>query len=361
VSETSPAPKTGLLAYCRAGFEGECAQELSDHATRHSAYGFARTQPNSALVEFVLADPEQAAQLHASMHSSDLIFARQILRLLAHFPSLPIHDRIGALLPLLKNSDTRYCDAWIETPDTDAGKELSAFCRAFNAALIGVLKREKLIDRSSTKRLHVCFIRTDAAFLAESDIRYASSWPQGIPRLKFPREAPSRSTLKLDEAFQVLLSETERERSLRPGMSAVDLGAAPGGWSWQLVRRSIHVTAIDNGPMDQALLDSGLLTHLREDGFRYQPKRPADWLVCDMVEKPRRVAELIAQWLAAGWCRQAIFNLKLPMKQRYNEIQLCLALIRDHVAAEGKTVELRAKQLYHDREEITVFAQIGAR
>lgn len=357
MSELISDLRTGLLAYCRAGFESECAQELNEHATRLALYGFVRTQPNSALVEFVLADAQQTKQLPTSIHCRDLIFARQILPVLAHFQGLPTQDRIGVLLPLLKNSTTRYCDVWIETPDTNAGKELSAFCRAFNAALIGVLKREQLIDRNSLSRLHICFTHTDAAFLAESDIRYASPWPQGIPRLKFPREAPSRSTLKLDEAFQVLLSETERESWLRPGMSAVDLGAAPGGWSWQLVRRSIHVTAIDNGPMDAALLDSGLLMHLREDGFRYQPKRRVDWLVCDMVEQPRRVAELIAQWLAAGWCRQAIFNLKLPMKQRYNEIQLCFTLIRDHLSSQGKTVGLRAKQLYHDREEITVFAQ----
>jgi 23S rRNA (cytidine2498-2'-O)-methyltransferase len=103
--------------------------------------------------------------------------------------------------------------------------------------------------------------------------------------------------------------------------------------------------------MDRALLDSGLVTHLRADGFRFRPKKPVDWLVCDMVEQPRRIAELIANWLREGLCRRTIFNLKLPMKKRYEESQLCLALI--HAVAP----DVRAKQLYHDREEITVFAQ----
>ena len=80
-----------------------------------------------------------------------------------------------------------------------------------------------------------------------------------------------------------VIDDRERERWLKPGMSAVDLGAAPGGWTWQLVRRSIRVTAIDNGPMDRALMDSGVVTHLREDGFRYRPKKPVDWLVCEKV------------------------------------------------------------------------------
>jgi 23S rRNA (cytidine2498-2'-O)-methyltransferase len=123
-------------------------------------------------------------------------------------------------------------------------------------------------------------------------------------------------------------------------------------------QRSLHVTAVDNGPMDAALLASGLVEHLRADGFRYRPPKPVDWLVCDMVEQPRRVAELVAQWLGEGWCRHAVFNLKLPMKKRYDEVQLCLGIVRDALTGAGRRVDLRAKQLYHDREEITVFARV---
>ena len=93
----------------------------------------------------------------------------------------------------------------------------------------------------------------------------------------------SRAVFKLDELI-------EREKLLKPGMCVVDLGAAPGGWTWQLVRRAMRVIAVYNGPMNQGLLDSCLVTHLREDGFRYRPAHPVDWLVCDMVEQPRRVA-----------------------------------------------------------------------
>jgi 23S rRNA (cytidine2498-2'-O)-methyltransferase len=111
--------------------------------------------------------------------------------------------------------------------------------------------------------------------------------------------------------------------------------------------------------MDAALLASGLVDHLRADGFRYRPQKPVDWLVCDMVEQPRRVAALMAEWLATGQCRHAIFNLKLPMKKRHDEVQLCLGLVADALAAAGKRGELRARQLYHDREEITVFARVA--
>jgi hypothetical protein len=57
---------------------------------------------------------------------------------------LPIHDRIGALLPLLKKQRLpRYCGRPDRDPDTDAGKGIVGILpRLFNAALIGVPARK---------------------------------------------------------------------------------------------------------------------------------------------------------------------------------------------------------------------------
>jgi len=74
-----------------------------------------------------------------------------------------------------------------------------------------------------------------------------------------------------------------------------------------------------------------------------------------MVEKPSRVAELIGEWFAAGWCRHAIFNLKLPMKQRLVALDSALGGISKRLDEEGINYRMMAKQLYHDREEVTVF------
>ena len=165
--------------------------------------------------------------------------------------------------------------------------------------------------------------------------------------------APSRSALKLDEALLTLLDTDERARLLQPGMRAADLGAAPGGWTWVLTRHGLFVTAVDNGPLREHVLATGQVEHLRAAGFHWQPPRPLDWMVCDMVEQPRRVADRMGTWFREGWCRQAIFNLKLPMKKRWQETALCL----DRFATQAHVpLTVRARQLYHDREEITVFA-----
>jgi 23S rRNA (cytidine2498-2'-O)-methyltransferase len=167
-----------------------------------------------------------------------------------------------------------------------------------------------------------------------------------------PREAPSRSTLKLAEALLELLTERERAQ-LRPGRRAIDLGAAPGGWTYQLVQRGMDVIAVDHGAMHPALLKTGLVEHRTTDGFTFRPRHPVDWLVCDMVDKPARVVDLIARWFERGDCKAAIFNLKLPMKRRYEQVQSARRVLETRLFRLGGDWRIAMRQLYHDREEVT--------
>jgi 23S rRNA (cytidine2498-2'-O)-methyltransferase len=80
-----------------------------------------------------------------------------------------------------------------------------------------------------------------------------------------------------------------------------------------------------------------------------------DWLVCDMVEQPQRVATLMAEWFVNGLAQHAIFNLKLPMKKRLTALNAALDIIRNSLNKKGIKYSLKTKQLYHDREEVTVF------
>ena len=346
------SPLHGRLALCRPGFERECLQELEQAARDAGLAGYARARESGGHAEFILHDGSDAGALTVATRWDALIFARQVLDLIARLEGLDPVDRIGPLLAALNERGERFGDLVIEHTDSDAGRELAGLARSLTPPLRVALQRARLLDAAAPRHLHVLLLAGDSLLLAAAAPGAAAPDPGGIPRLRFPAGAPSRSTLKLEEALLVLLDERERERWLRAGMTAVDLGAAPGGWTFQLVRRSLRVIAVDNGPMDRALLDSGLVEHRREDGFRFRPARTVDWLVCDMVEQPRRIAALMAAWLGERRCRRALFNFKLPMKKRLVEVRLCLDLIRDAVPG----IELRARQLYHDREEITVLA-----
>lgn len=348
-----------LFCWCRAGFEPELAAELSERAAVAGHPGYARTERGSGYVEFICED---AAALSRALPLANLIFARQKLLRLADLPGLDPRDRITPMLAALDGlalsgqTPAAFGELWVEYPDSDAGKPLAGLARSFGNALRPALRKANWLTRTddpTRQRLHVVFLDGDHAVLATSHPRDSSPWPLGIPRLRMHADAPSRSALKLEEAFLTLLNDEEREKLVRDNMQAADLGAAPGGWTWVLVRNGMKVTSVDNGPLAQNLLDSGRVDHLRADGFQWQPKRTLDWMVCDMVEQPRRVAERMATWFQQNWCRQAIFNLKLPMKKRWEETRICLEAF-EHQAHRPMTI--RARQLYHDREEITVFA-----
>ena len=341
----------GLLCYCRAGFEPELAGELTERAAMAGFAGYARTERDSGFVLFVC---DEADALSRALPWSTLIFARQKLRVFADLDMLDPRDRISPMLAALPQ-DIRFGELVMEHPDSEHGKPMAGLARSLGNALRPALRKAGALTREANprlQRLHVCVLDGNHVLLAGSEPEDSAPWPLGIPRLRMHADAPSRSALKLEEALLVLLDADERKRLLREGMRAADLGAAPGGWTWVLTRHGLRVQSIDNGPLRQHVLDTGLVEHLRADGFNWQPQQPLDWMVCDMVEQPRRVAERMASWLREGWCRHAIFNLKLPMKKRWQETRLCLNLF---VEQAKKPLTIRAKQLYHDREEITVF------
>jgi 23S rRNA (cytidine2498-2'-O)-methyltransferase len=350
-----------LLLYCRPGFESECAAEIMDITAANNLYGYVKAKADSGYVLFTAQAATTRDAWNDAIAFNQLVFARQMLLVKPLISGLPVDDRITPLLDTIGGFDTRFCELHLETPDTNDGKQLSGFCRKFTGPLRHALEAGHFMDGTSPWRLHLLFLNSSTLYAGVSRVANSSPLPMGIPRLRMPGAAPSRSTLKLEEALLTLLDQGERKKYLRNGMTAVDLGASPGGWSWQLVQRGIRVAAIDNGPMDQALLDSGLLRHIRADGFKYQPPQKVDWLVCDMVERPLHISRLVSRWLLEGYCDHAVFNLKLPMKQRYAMVNDCRELISEQLGQAGMRFELRMKQLYHDREEITCVLLTGDR
>ena len=338
-----------LLLYCRPGFERECAQEITVVAAEMGVEGFVKARPDSGFALFQAHQDAMGVDLGNHLEFARLVFPRQVVRTAGMLTGLPEADRAAPIARAARELGTRFAALWVEMPDTNDGKALATLARPLQPHLEKALGKAgvRFDDASSEERLHVFFVGGRACHVGVSSIANSAPWPMGITRLKMPAGAPSRSTLKLAEAFM----QFAPGRTFEPGLSAVDLGASPGGWTWQLVRRGFHVVAVDNGPMDAALMDSGQVKHRRTDGFHFEPPDPVDWMVCDMVESPSRIAALVSSWIERGWCRECIFNLKLPMKKRWEEVLRCRDLIDEALGGGG--YYLRLKQLYHDREEIT--------
>jgi 23S rRNA (cytidine2498-2'-O)-methyltransferase len=340
-----------LLLYCRAGFERECAQELTAAAAEMGVEGFVKAKPDSGFAVFQAHQEAMGADLGEHLGFARLVFPRQLVRTGEMLTDLPEADRVTPIVKAARALGTTFASLWIEMPDTNEGKSLASLTKPLTAHLEKALRKAGVTfdDAEAPDRLHVFFVGGRACYVGVSRVDNGSRWPMGIPRIRMSSGAPSRSAMKLAEAMMEFLGS----RKFEPGLSAVDLGASPGGWTWQLVQRGFMVTAVDNGPMDAALLESGQVKHRRDDGFHYRPPEPVDWMVCDMVESPSRIATLVGRWLAQGWCRETIFNLKLPMKKRWEEVERCRAIIDEALGGGGYF--LRMKQLYHDREEITAY------
>ena len=360
-----------IMLYCRAGFESETGAEFAALAEKYENWGYVRAQRDQGYAVYETYQQEDAEAL-AMVPIKSLIFARQLVY--GDTINFDPEDRIGPILAQLAELGP-FSELRMETPDTNEGKSLNRLAKKLSVPLTKALQKQgKLVKDPQAPVLNICLLAGTQAFVGTSIVGRHSPYINGIMRLRVPSAAPSRSTLKLDEALLSFFSQAELEARMRAGMKAVDLGACPGGWTYQLVRRGLFVSAVDNGSMAESLMETGQVKHYREDGFGYEPKRkpvawinkqfangkrlkwpenpPSEWMVCDMADKPRRVIHMLIDWFEQGNTRNAVVNLKLPMKSRWEEVKTCLDILRDELQP-GMVV--KAKHLYHDREEITVF------
>jgi 23S rRNA (cytidine2498-2'-O)-methyltransferase len=74
-----------------------------------------------------------------------------------------------------------------------------------------------------------------------------------------------------------------------------------------------------------------------------------------MAWRPLEAAALLAKWGRRKWARMMVANIKLPMTKKAD----ILTRVRAILEQEGNWKHVRMKQLYHDRDEITLTAHVG--
>lgn len=165
----------------------------------------------------------------------------------------------------------------------------------------------------------------------------------GIYRYAMTPETVSRAAFKLTEVFDRLPLPAPRE--------ALDLGAAPGGWTRVLLERGARVTAVDPAKLDPRVEDDLRVTHYRglsQDYLKEAGDKSFDYLVNDMRMDAResvRVTLEALPLLKSGGI--LVITLKLPEKGSLKRARDAMALLREEVGI------LFARQLYHNRSEIT--------
>ena len=172
-----------------------------------------------------------------------------------------------------------------------------------------------------------------------------SDWAGGARRFKRESEQVSRSEFKLLEALDLF------GMSLPPGGHALDLGAAPGGWTRILRGHEMTVTAVDPGDMDLRLARDSNVRHVRKAAQSYLrgTNEKFDVILNDMrmdsAESARVIVSAGRNLAKGGW---AILTLKLPSGAMDRAAAYALEILRDRYEIIG------ARQLFHNRNEVTV-------
>jgi 23S rRNA (cytidine2498-2'-O)-methyltransferase len=169
--------------------------------------------------------------------------------------------------------------------------------------------------------------------------RCTSAFPNGEVGFVEDRQAPpSRAYLKLWEALTLI---GERPH---PGDLCLDLGSAPGGWSWVLQGLGARVVSVDKAPLDARIAALPGIEHRQESAFALDPRAigPVDWLFSDVICYPARLLRLVETWLAAGTCRRFLCTIKFQGETDH-------ATARRFAAIAGS----RLFHLSHNKHELT--------
>lgn len=196
------------------------------------------------------------------------------------------------------------------------------------------------------KGFFVHFVDLDRAFVS------FEAFSQGQQRMAMDHEAPSRSFLKLEEAFCIFGHEPKKNDLV------VDLGASPGGWSYSALKRGAHVIAVDRGSLQEPVRSHVNIRHLKVDALTYQPyeAKRIDWFLCDVIENPFMILNVLHKWISQRWCHYFVVNLKVG---RMDPIPLLKDIHDPKGVIAPLCPQLIARQLYHDREEITLIGEVG--
>ncbi len=163
-----------------------------------------------------------------------------------------------------------------------------------------------------------------------------------LPENKVP---PSRAYRKLEEA------QLQFGRKIQAGEVCADLGASPGGWTWVALQAGASVIAVDRSELRKDLMQHEGLRFVKGDAFAFEPERPVDWLLSDVIAFPDRIFTLLERWLSRGRCRNFCVTVKFRGAEDYAVLGKFKAMLAEHAA------EFFLRRLSENKNEVTAFGR----
>ena len=185
----------------------------------------------------------------------------------------------------------------------------------------------------------------DKCYIGLSEVnRNISSWSGGMVHYRKEDADISRAKFKLMEAAVVFSIDMSKFGT------AIDLGAAPGGWTSVLLEKGLRVTAVDTGDMDERLLKNKRLNFVKKNAadLDFEPGS-FDLLTSDVSWNPINTAKMVnraSQYLKSGG--EAVVTVKLMGDKVRKTIREVVKIYEDNFELLG------ARQLFHNRDEVTL-------
>ncbi len=148
--------------------------------------------------------------------------------------------------------------------------------------------------------------------------RCSSPFPHGEALFVEDKEGPpNRAYLKLWELF------TRIGVIPGPGDLCLDLGSAPGGWTFVLAQLGARVFSVDKAPLAAHVARHTLVEHCSGSAFALEPAIVGDcaWVFCDVACYPHRLLAFIRRWLTAGCNANFVCTLKFAGKTDFDTLE----------------------------------------
>ncbi len=334
-----------MIFTCQPGFVDLLAGELRarGYAPVEQGPGWVRTEANPAspdvpdlcFPQMILLDPVEIA--------ADSVNALAA-KVTEQFLTTAKNDRFEAEWPCLFEEAAELDGLGRRVKGVEKMVYENLKKRMARVAKLAVVTKPRGVAR--LRGLYVFFVDFKRAYVSREAIF------GGQRRMADDEQAPSRSYLKIEEAYIVLGREPQFEETV------ADLGAAPGGWSYSASKRGAKIVAVDNGPLKGGAYNNYKIEHRMEDAFQFRPAsgQVFDWMFCDLVEEPHHVVEnLITPWLVNKWCRRFVVILKFG---RVDPLALLAEMRAPESVFSRCGVNVRIRHLYHDREEFTLVGEV---
>lgn len=165
--------------------------------------------------------------------------------------------------------------------------------------------------------------------------KYPAGWHEFDEDKAFP---PNRAYLKLWEVFSI------EDLKISQDDCALEIGAAPGGWSWVLSQYFKKVYTFDRADLDPKIKKIKNIYHTKGDAFKINPSDYKDvtWFFSDLICTADKIVETIQFWLNESRVKNYVVTVKFQGETPFEVIDKLL-----------KIPDSKIVHLYHNKNEVT--------